>query len=219
MNDLSFSELYTSLMLNAIGKHTDYSACQYSAGVVLGGFYELQEQDVIDISKNGRISIRKKLGADCPRLSNLYHNIETQSAKTLSKWLDYYCLSATSKNVRPVIDDVIFSLSEKGVLYAEVKRGILRSKTQVRILDMQPIVNSFKASVMNGDMEDSVIFTVQMLQLADVLKRYFSMSERFALKKTIGQYKRSSIWKQMEPCVNTIQNFNYQNTVYTGASE
>lgn len=219
MNDLSFSELYTALMLNAIGKHTDYSSCQYSAGVVLGGLYELKTKGFVDISSNGKISIRGKLDTDCAHLSHLYQNVNTHSPKTLSKWLDYYCLSPSSKNIRPVIDDMIFSLSDKGVLHAEVKHGILKSKTKVRMGNIQTNISSFETSVVNGDMSDNIIFSVQMLQLAGVLKNYFSIGERFALKKVISQYKRSPIWKLMEPYTDVVQNFNYQNTVYTGASE
>ena len=66
---------------------------------------------------------------------------------------------------------------------------------------------------------DEIIFCAELLLLADVFKSYFPMGKRWAIKSTLNDYKHSSMWKMMEPYADAVRSFNYQNTVYTGASQ
>lgn len=71
---------------------------------------------------------------------------------------------------------------------------------------------------MNREVPDEdTAFLVQMLLLSGVLKKYFSAQERGRIRKMIEQCRRTEIWKEMEPYVNRIKNFNFQNTLNSGA--
>lgn len=62
MNELSMTEKYTLLMLCGGGSHTDFMACQYTAGIVLGGLYELLQTGQITAGKGGKLTAAQRGG-------------------------------------------------------------------------------------------------------------------------------------------------------------
>lgn len=220
MMNLSMTETYLLLAINGTGRRSNLAACQYSAGIVLGGIYELLQHGYLTADKKGRLTAGKQLDESYSFLKRLYDNISSRPSKTADNWLDYYCLSPTEKAIRPVIDDIVYSLEKKGFAHVSRKRGILKMKTQVSPDSAQAgrIVEDFRKSVTDGTENESVIFSVQMLLLADAFKSYFPMGQRMKIKPVLNAYRKSAVWKTMEPYTNRVRNFNYQNTVYTGAS-
>ena len=99
--------------------------------------------------------------------------------------------------------------------------GLFRKKQSVAINMAQsaPIIDEFVRGVQGGQDNDEIIFCAEMLLLADVFKSYFPMGKRWAIKSTLNYYKHSGMWKMMEPYADAVRSFNYQNTVYTGASQ
>lgn len=218
MLQLSMTERYTVLLLNATGKHTDIAAAQYSAGIVLGGIYELIKNGCVSTSADGKIRAIKPPIDSQMYLAYLYENIRSYSARKISKWLDFYCFSATFKNVRPLVENMYYDLSNKGVLNTEIRRGIFKTKRKYRLYSTiaNEISQDFQNAVLQADNCDDIIFSVQMLFLADVFNEYFSGMQRLKINKVLSSYKKAEIWKYMEPYTNSVRNFNYQNAVNTG---
>lgn len=221
VKELSMTEKYTLLMLYGGGNRTDFMACQFTAGIVLGGLFELLQSKHISIGRGNKLVADRKLGTVNDCWATLYDNICGHSAKSLRGWLEYYCFSATYKSIRPVVDDVLNSLAYKGYISITWRRGLFRKKQSVAINTAQsaPIIDEFVTGVQGGQDSDEIIFCAEMLLLADVFKSYFPMGKRWAIKSTLNDYKRSGMWKMMEPYTDAVRNFNYQNTVYTGASQ
>ena len=48
---LSITEKYTLLMLNGGGSRTDFMACQFTAGIVLGGLFELLQYRCVSVGR------------------------------------------------------------------------------------------------------------------------------------------------------------------------
>lgn len=219
--ELSMTEKYTLLMLYGGGSHSDFMACQFTAGIVLGGLFELLQARFISVGRGDKLSVERKAEAVNGCWSTLYKNICGQSAKTIQSWLEYYCFSPTYKNVRPIVDDVLNDLSYKGFISIEWHRGIFRKKRSIEINKVQAasVADEFIAEIQSGNGSDEVIFCAEMLLLADVFKSYFPMGKRWAIKSILNDYKRSEIWHMMKPYADAVRNFNYQTTVYTGASQ
>lgn len=81
------------------------------------------------------------------------------------------------------------------------------------------MIDAFIFDVESGKQDAMIIFCVEMLILADVFKRFFPVKKSVQVKSVLDQYRQSDIWSSMEVYTNSVQNFNYQNAVYTGASE
>lgn len=218
MVQLSMTERYTVLLLNAVGKHTDIAGAQYSSGIVLGGIYELIENGCVSTSADGKIRAIKPPMDSQVYLTYLYENICSHSARKISKWLDFYCFGATFKNVRPLVENMYYDLSNKGILNTEVQRGLFRTKRKYRLYSTiaNEISQDFQNAVLQADNRDDIIFSVQMLLLADVFNEYFSGMQRLKINKVLSSYKKAEIWKGMESYTNSVRNFNYQNAVNTG---
>ena len=219
--ELSMTEKYTLLMLYGGGSHTDFMACQFTAGIVLGGLFELMQSEDISVGKGNKVLAgqRTEIVNEC--WSTLYENICRQSAKTMKGWLGHYCFSPTYKSIRPIVDDMLNVLTDKGFINIKWRQGLFRKKRFIEINKSQtaPVVDEFVSGVQSGKNSDEIIFCVEMLLLADVFKSYFPMGKRGAIKSTLNSYKHSEIWRMMEPYANEVRNFNYQNTVYTGESQ
>lgn len=218
---LSMTEKYTLLMLYGGGRRTDFMACQFAAGIVLGGLLELIQAGDISVSRGNKLSTDYKAKKTSECFSTLYENICRQSGKSMQSWLEYYCFNPTYKNIRPVIDDMLNTLADKGFISIEWHRGLFRKKRSIEINATQTaaVVDEFVSGVQSGKDTDEIIFCAEMLLLADVFKSYFPMGKRWGIKSTLNSYKHSEIWSMMEPYANAVRNFNYQNTVYTGASQ
>lgn len=221
MSELTMTETYMLLVLNATSKYSNLLDCQYSAGVVLGGIYDLLQNGYVSTDRSGKLGVSKKPNTEFSFARTLYEGIQARPSRTINKWLDTYCFSATSKAVQPVINDSLQALADQGLIQFEKKRALFGTKVRASVNAMQaaPFVDAFKNNVVDGTSDEAVIFSVQMLLLADVFKAYFPMGKRMAIKSTLNSYKKSNIWRTMEPYVDRVQNFNYQNTVYTGASQ
>lgn len=219
--ELSMTEKYTLLMLYGGGSRTDFMACQFTTGIVLGGVFELLQSKHISVSRDNKLMADRKSGAVNECWTTLYDNICRYSAKSLRGWLDYYCFSATYKSIRPVVDDVLNTLAQKGYISIIWRRGFFRKKRSVEINTAQSasIIDEFVTGVQEGKDSAEIVFCAEMLLLADVFKSYFPMGKRWAIKATLNDYKHSNMWKMMEPYADAVRNFNYQNTVYTGASQ
>lgn len=219
--ELSLTEKYTLLMLYGIGRHTDFMACQFSAGIILGGLFELLQSSHISTGAGGALVPQPVSGAPDSHLTTLYANVERQPTKNMQKWLTFYCFSPTYKAIRPIIEDMVNDLNAKGYLRIIWRQGLLRKKRIIEIdrTRTAPVVDAFVRGVQSGEMSDSLVFCAEMLLLADLFKSYFPLGKRAAIKETLNQYKRSDMWKMLEPYTNAVRNFNYQNTVYTGASQ
>lgn len=218
--ELSMTEKYTLLMLYGGGSRTDFMACQYTAGIVLGGLYELLQTGQITAGKGGKLTAAQRGGNINECQMTLYNNICSHSAKSLQGWLEHYCFSATSKSVRPVVEDVLNTLIKKGYIGITWHRGLFRQKRSILIHTAQaaPVIEAFVTGVQSGQNSDEIIFCAEMLLLADVFKSYFPMRKGRSVKSILSGYKHSDIWKQMEPYADAVRNFYYQNTVYTGVS-
>lgn len=222
MSELSFSENYMLLLLNATKKHTNIKEAQYSAGIVLGGIYDLLEIGCISMNDGGYLDATGSLPAEYSYLQVLYTGIR-HSNKKISKWLEYYCCKQTSKNIRPMINDIYHALSAKGFIDIEVKKGLVKTKTifHLRPNESAPIIEDFQQGVLNKVTDEKVIFLTQMLSLAEVLKGLFPMRYRMKVKSAISHYKKHRIWNVMKPYVNSIQNYvqngQYMSAVLAGA--
>ena len=95
--ELSMTEKYTLLMLYGGGNRTDFMACQFTAGIVLGGLFELLQSKHISVGRGNKLVADRKSGTVNECWATLYDNICGHSAKSLRGWLDYYCFSATYK--------------------------------------------------------------------------------------------------------------------------
>ena len=219
--ELSMTEKYALLMLYGGGNRTDFMACQSTAGIVLGGLFELLQSKHIFVGRGNKLMTDRKTGSVNEWQATLYDNICGHSAKSIQGWLEYYCFSATYKSIRPVVDDVLNTLAHKGYISIRWRRGLFRKKRSVAINTAQSasIIDGFVTGVQDGQDNDEIIFCAEMLLLADVFKSYFPMGKRWAIKSTLNDYKHSSMWKMMEPYADAVRSFYYQNTVYTGASQ
>lgn len=218
MEKLTLSETYMVLFYYAAGKHTDIYLPQNSAGIVLGGIYGLLQSGCVRKEKNGSLSIHKPLPSEYTGLEGIYTNIELYS-KTTAKWLDYYCCSPSQKNVKILTDDLQESLSQKHMLKIQMKKGIFRQKRVISLYEKEAeeVVREFKEALNRNYPDENTAFLVQMLLLSGSLKKYFDTQERGRMKKVIERYRYTEIWKGMEPYVNKIKNFNFQNALNSGA--
>lgn len=218
MEKLTLSETYMVLFYYAAGKHTDLCLPQNSAGIVLGGIYGLLQSGCVEKEKNGRLAVYQPLPSEYTGLEEMYANIKRHS-KTTTKWLDYYCCSPSQKNIKLLVDDLQESLSQKHMLKIQMKKGIFRQKRVVSLYEKETeeIVKEFREAVERNYPDENTAFLVQMLLLSGSLKKYFGVQERGRIKKVIEQYRYTEIWKDMEPYVNRIKNFNFQNTLNSGA--
>ena len=219
--DLSMTEKYTLLMLYGGGARTDFMACQFTAGIVLGGLWELTQRQDFSIGGDHKLLVPDSAGEAMVGFSTLYGNLGRQPARSMQSWLSYYCFQPTYKNVRPVVDDVLGALAEKGFLRITWRPGFFRKKRIVEINAEQAdvVVEEFIAAVQSNQDRDEIIFCTEMLLLADVFKSYFPMGKRLRIKSTLERYKHAELWRTMEPYANAVRNFNYQNAVYTGATQ
>nr|WP_325305104.1 hypothetical protein [uncultured Dysosmobacter sp.] len=218
---LSITEKYTLLMLNGGSSRTDFMACQFTAGIVLGGLFELLQYRCVSVGRGNKLSANRETRTVNRCWATLYNNICSCSAKSMSGWLEHYCFGTTYKNVQPVVDDVLDALSDKGYINISWRRGFFRKKRSITINTALsvPIIDEFVEGVQAGQKSDELVFCTEMLLLADVFKSYFPMGKRWSIKSTLNDYKHSGVWNMMEPYADAVRNFNYQNTVYTGASE
>lgn len=218
MEKLTLSETYMVLFYYAAGKHTDIYLPQNSAGIVLGGISELLQSGCVREEKNGRLVVYQPLPSEYTGLEEMYTNIKRHS-KTAVKWLDYYCCSPSAKNIKFLIDDLQESLAQKQMIKVQVKKGIFRQKREVCLCEKETeeIVRAFREAMKREIPDADTAFLVQMLLLSGSLKKYFGVQERGRIKKVIEQYRYTEIWKDMEPYVNRIKNFNFQNTLNSGA--
>ena len=218
MEKLTLSETYMVLFYYAAGKHTDIYLPQNSAGIVLGGISELLQSGCVREEKNGRLVVYQPLPSEYTGLEEMYTNIKRHS-KTTTKWLDYYCCSPYQKNIKLLVDALQESLSQKHMLKIQMKKGIFRQKRVVSLYEKETeeIVKEFREAVERNYPDENTAFLVQMLLLSGSLKKYFGVQERGRIKKVIEQYRYTEIWKDMEPYVNRIKNFNFQNTLNSGA--
>lgn len=218
MEKLSFSENYTVLLRSIVGKNADITHAQYCAGVALGAIYDLLRSGCASVNAGGAVSITGALPEEYSYLEPLYNNIH-QDSKNTEFWLEYYCCGPTSKPIRPIIDAVYSSLAKKGYITTELKKGIFKTKTCIHLCagKTNQIVEAFQRKIMDKDKENCMVFSAQMLMLADVLKKFFTMGEQAKLAQTIASYKQCAVWSNTEPYVNRIKNFVYQNSVYSGA--
>ncbi len=218
MEKLTLSETYMVLFYYAAGKHTDIYLPQNSAGIVLGGIYGLLQSGCVEKEKNGRLAVYQPLPSEYTGLEEMYANIKRHS-KTTTKWLDYYCCSPSQKNIKLLVDDLQESLSQKHMLKIQMKKGIFRQKRVVSLYEKETeeIVKEFREAVERNYQDENTAFLVQMLLLSGSLKKYFGVQERGRIKKVIEQYRYTEIWKDMEPYVNRIKNFNFQNALNSGA--
>ena len=122
-NELSMTEKYTLLMLYGGGNRTDFMACQFTAGIVLGGLFELLQSKYISVGRGNKLVADRKSGTVNECWTTLYDDICGHPAKSLRGWLEYYCFSATYKNIRPVVDDVLNTLAHKGYISITWRRG------------------------------------------------------------------------------------------------
>lgn len=218
---LSMTEIYTLLLLYGENGKIDCLSSQYSAGIVLGGLIELIDLGKISSDKDGRLSV-KNIDSDVPTcFVNIYKNIEEHSEKTMKYWLEYYCFQPSYSKIRPIVDDVFFELERKKYILIDDKRGIFRKKRTIKICEekAKQVIDAFIFDVESGKQDAMIIFCVEMLILADVFKRFFPVKKSVQVKSVLDQYRQSDIWSSMEVYTNSVQNFNYQNAVYTGASE
>lgn len=218
MTNLSFSESYTVLLLSGIGKHTDITNSQYCAGIILGGIYDLISSGCVSMNARGGLSVNSVLPEEYFYLDTLYQKIR-QNNKKISSWLEYYCCSSTSKHIRPIIDDVYNSLAKKGYINIDIKKGVFRTRTHIHLCSskVNQIIEDFQRKTINKDEDNKVVFSVQMLLLADVLKDFFTLGQRLKLNSAISHYKKYDMWKNTEKYINLIRNFVYQNSVNSGA--
>ena len=218
MEKLTLSETYMVLFYYAAGKHTDIYLPQNSAGIVLGGIYGLLQSGCVEKEKNGRLAVYQPLPSEYTGLEEMYANIKRHS-KTTTKWLDYYCCSPSQKNIKLLVDDLQESLSQKHMLKIQMKKGIFRQKRVVSLYEKETeeIVKEFREAVERNYPDENTAFLVQMLLLSGSLKKYFDTQERGRMKKVIERYRYTEIWKGMEPYVNKIKNFNFQNALNSGA--
>lgn len=218
MEKLTLSETYMVLFYYAAGKHTDIYLPQNSAGIVLGGIYGLLQSGCVEKEKNGRLAVYQPLPSEYTGLEEIYTNIELYS-KTTAKWLDYYCCSPSQKNVKILTDDLQESLSQKHMLKIQMKKGIFRQKRVISLYEKEAeeVVREFKEALNRNYPDENTAFLVQMLLLSGSLKKYFDTQERGRMKKVIERYRYTEIWKGMEPYVNKIKNFNFQNALNSGA--
>ena len=184
--ELSMTEKYALLMLYGGGNRTDFMACQSTAGIVLGGLFELLQSKHISVGRGNKLMTDRKTGAVNEWQATLYDNICGHSAKSIQGWLEYYCFSATYKSIRPVVDDVLNTLAHKGYISIRWRRGLFRKKRSVAINTAQSasIIDGFVTGVQDGQDNDEIIFCAEMLLLADVFKSYFPMGKRWAIKST-----------------------------------
>lgn len=218
MEKITISEAYMILFYYASGKHADIYQPQNSAGIVLGGIYGLLQSGCVGKEKNGSLFIHKSLPSEYAGFEEMYVNIKRHS-KTMVKWLDYYCCSPSQKNIKLLVDALQESLSQKHMLKIQMKKGISRQKRVVSLYEKETeeIVKEFREAVERNYPDENTAFLVQMLLLSGSLKKYFGVQERGRIKKVIEQYRYTEIWKDMEPYVNRIKNFNFQNTLNSGA--
>lgn len=215
MRRLLLSETYMILLLNAVGEYTDISASQYSAGVVLGGIRDLLENGCVIMRPDGKLEAKTSMPDGYSGLAELYRNIG-ESCKSTGKWLDYYCCRPSSKHISILLKEIYASLAEKKLADIEIRKGIFRQKRTVSMCPAAaPVIEQFLKDAESAQADDNTVFCIQMLQLAEVLKKYFAGSGR--MKSVLRQYSQTEIWRQMEPYVNSIRNFNYRNTVNSGA--
>lgn len=217
---LSLTETYTLLMLYGGGSRTDHMACQFSAGIVLGGLTDLLRARCVRMGRDGRLSPASQQAAVPPCCKALYGDLCQYPPKNLREWLDHYCFRPTHKAVRPLVDDVVNELAAQGYLQVEWLYGLLSRKRHIEIDPARtgPVAEAFVHGVLAGEDRDEWVFCTEMLLLADVFKSYFPMGKRAAIKGTLDRYKHTALWQRMEPLADAVRNFNYQNTVYTGAS-
>jgi len=168
--ELSMTEKYTLLMLYGGGRRTDFMACQFTAGIVLGGLLELTQTRDISVSRGNKLSTNCKAKNISECFSTLYENICSQSGRSMQSWLEYYCFNPTYKNVHPVVDDILNTLADKGFISIEWHRGLFRKKQSIEINSEQTavVVDEFVSGVQSGKDSDEIIFCAEMLLLADV---------------------------------------------------
>lgn len=218
MNGRLLSETYLVLLLHEAGKHRDIRLPQYSTGIILGGILDLLEAGCVSILPDGRLKASAPLPAGYSGLAEIYRNIENLS-KTTENWLDYYCCSPTLKRVSGVLDRLYDSLAEKHVLDVEVRKGIFREKRFISLSQEKAVLlkEEFLKNTEKNPLEENTVFCIQMLELAGLLKKYLSRGQENGRKSLLEQCRRTEIWKDMELYVNKIKNFNFQNTVNSGA--
>lgn len=218
MEKLTLSETYMVLFYYAAGKHTDLCLPQNSAGIVLGGISELLQSGCIREEKNGRLAVYQPLPSEYTGLEEMYTNI-TRHSKTAVKWLDHYCCSPSQKNIKLLVDDLQESLVQRQMIKVQVKKGIFRQRRVISLCEKETeeVVRAFREAMNREAPDEDTAFLVQMLLLSGSLKKYFDTQERGKIKKVIEQCRHTEMWKDMEPYVNRIKNFNFQNTLNSGA--
>ena len=70
--NLSMTEKYTLLMLYGGGSRTDFMACQFSAGIVLGGLLEMIQSRDISVGRGNKLSADRKAGTGSQCLSLIH---------------------------------------------------------------------------------------------------------------------------------------------------
>ena len=108
---------------------------------------------------------------------------------------------------------------QRQMIKVQVKKGIFRQRRVISLCEKETeeVVRAFREAMNREAPDEDTAFLVQMLLLSGALKKYFSVQERGRIRKMIEQCRHTEIWKDMEPYVNRIKNFNFQNTINSGA--
>lgn len=218
MKNLLLSEIYMVLLYSAGGKNINICQPQYSAGIILGGIYDLLESGCVKEEKNGCLRADKSLPQEYSGLNGMYRNIKA-SFRTKENWLEYYCCSSGWKSISYIVSDLQKSLCAKEMLEIQTKKGIFRQK---KIISLRPeettwILEQFRKNIEKNPIDEGAAFCVQMLLLAGLLRKCFPTTDGRNIRAVVGKCRHMDIWKEMEPCVNRIKNFNFQNTLNSGA--
>lgn len=217
MKKLLLSETFMVLLLRGNVRPADLCLSECSAGIVLGGIYDLLEAGCVAVQAGGHLRVTAPLPDRYQGLSELYEKIMSSSQNT-GKLLDYYCCSSMSKNIGRLLDGLYSSVADKSIIHIECRRGLLGKKRVIRLCEEEtvPVINDFLKKTEQEQLEESAVFCIKMLQLAGALKRYFPKREGKTYR-VLGKCEHTEMWKCLKPYVNRIENFNYQNTVNSGA--
>lgn len=207
MKDLDIAQEFLMIALDKDVKKEGFFEFKNPICVVMSAFWELLTAEVIKKDKNNKIIISRKLDSDKVYLNYIYNAITNEKPKTIKKWIEYYALSLSTKEMKEIVLSVTESLVDIGYIESKKKQGIFKEKTNYEVHNsyVTPIVERIRAEFLEeGDLTEETIFLASLLYKCQILKNFFSKYESDIVKQRLSILKKSEYYPLVKEILDGV---------------
>lgn len=208
MKDLSFTEEYTSCVLNHKKNQSALYQNEYSVCIIAACLLQMLTDNVIGLNKSGKLIVIGELSSSKPYLKTIYDSIATGKSKKAKVLVEEYVFSISSKPLKLIVDGVIEALISKECIEIETKAGLFKEKTIYHANEeiVNTIIKKIRSDfLVDGNVSDETTILTALLLESKILKNYFSNDETKQLEECIKQIKNSDARSFIKEILDDIE--------------